>query len=41
MRARTIAMMKKKGKTLIEEHVEKPVKKNTMFKAKETQKTLQ
>jgi hypothetical protein len=28
MRARTKAMMKKKGKTPIEEHVEKHVKKN-------------
>jgi len=29
-------MMKKKGKTLIEEQVEKPIKKKTMSKTKET-----
>ncbi len=34
-------MMKRKGKVLVEEHVEKLVKKKTMFKAKETQKMLQ
>jgi hypothetical protein len=33
--------MKRKGKVLVEEHVEKLVKKKTMFKAKETQKMLQ
>jgi hypothetical protein len=31
-------MMKKKGKTLAKEHVEKLVKKNTSSKVKETQK---
>jgi len=29
-------MMKKKGKTLIKEHVDKPIKKKTMSKMKET-----
>jgi hypothetical protein len=33
-------MMKKKGKALVEEHVEKLLKKKTMFKTKETQKML-
>jgi hypothetical protein len=31
-------MMKKKGKTLVEKQVEKPIKKKTMSKVKETQK---
>jgi len=34
-------MMKRKGKTLAEEQVEKHVKKKIVFKAKETQKMLQ
>jgi hypothetical protein len=34
-------MMKKKGKTPIEEHVERLVFKKTTFKTKETQKMLQ
>jgi hypothetical protein len=34
-------MMKKKGKTPIKQHVERHVKKQTTFKAKETQKMLQ
>jgi hypothetical protein len=33
-------MMKQKGKVLVEEHVEKHVKKKTTFKAKESQKML-
>jgi hypothetical protein len=34
-------MVKIKGKALVEKHVEKHVKKKTMFKGKETQKMLQ
>jgi hypothetical protein len=32
--------MKQKGKTFLEEHVEKHVKKKTTFKVKESQKIL-
>ncbi len=39
-RSRTITMMKRKNKALIEEQVEKPIKKKPMSKAKESQKML-
>jgi hypothetical protein len=40
-RLRIKTMMKRKGKVLVEEHVEKLVKKKTMSKAKKSQKMLQ
>jgi hypothetical protein len=39
-RSRTKAMMKQKGKVLVEEHVEKLVEKTTTSKVKESQKRM-
>ncbi len=41
LRSRMKAMMKRKGKVFVEEHVKKLVKKKIMFKAKKSQKMLQ
>jgi hypothetical protein len=40
-RSETRTMMKHKGKVLVEEHVEKLIKKKPMFKAKGSQKMLE
>jgi hypothetical protein len=40
-RSGTRTMMKQRGKTHLQEHVEKPIKKKPMSKAKESQKMLQ
>jgi hypothetical protein len=39
-RLETIIMMKRKGKTLVQEKVEKPIKNKPMSKVKESQKML-